>query len=124
MIKITQKGDWKKTDLFLNRIKSLFKNGIFDKYGKAGVDALRASTPIDSGETANSWSYNVSIGHSRVTISWENSHINQGVPIAIILQYGHGTGTGGYVQGRDYINPAMKRIFENMADELWREVTK
>lgn len=124
MIKITQKGDWKKTDLFLNRIKSLFKNGIFDKYGKAGVDALRASTPIDSGETANSWSYNVSIGHSRVTISWENSNVNQGVPIAIILQYGHGTGTGGYVQGRDYINPAMKRIFENMADELWREVTK
>lgn len=124
MIKITQKGDWKKTDLFLDRIKSLFKNGVFDKYGKAGVDALRASTPIDSGETANSWSYNVSRDHSRVVISWENSHINQGVPIAIILQYGHGTGTGGYVQGRDYINPAMKRIFENMADELWREVTK
>lgn len=124
MIKITQKGDWKKTDLFLEKIKSLFKTGIFDKYGKAGVDALRASTPIDSGETANSWSYSVSIGFSKVTISWENSRINQGVPIAIILQYGHGTGTGGYVQGRDYINPAMKRIFDNMANELWREVTK
>lgn len=124
MIKITQKGDWKKTDLFLERIKSLFKTGIFDKYGKAGVDALRASTPIDSGETANSWSYKVSRGSSRIVISWENSHINNGVPIAIILQYGHGTGTGGYVKGRDYINPAMRRIFDNMANELWREVTK
>lgn len=123
-MKITVKGDWKKTNKFLERIKNLFKLGVFDKYGRAGVNALQAATPIDSGLTANSWSYKIKRSSGRVSIVWSNSNINKGVPIAIILQYGHGTGTGGYVAGRDYINPAMRSIFDNMADELWREVTK
>lgn len=123
-IKITVKGDWKKTDKFLERVKNLFKLGVFDKYGRAGVNALQAATPVDSGLTANSWSYKIKRSHGKVSIVWSNSNVNKGVPIAVILQYGHGTGTGGYVAGRDYINPAMRSIFDNMADELWREVTK
>lgn len=123
-IKITVKGDWKKTDNFLERVKNLFKLGVFDKYGKAGVNALQAATPIESGLTANSWSYEIKRSSGKVSIEWSNSNINKGVPIAIILQYGHGTGTGGYVAGRDYINPAMRSIFDNMANDLWREVTK
>lgn len=123
-IKITVKGDWKKTDKFLERIKNLFKLGVFDKYGRAGVNALQSATPKDSGRTANSWSYKINRSSGKVSIVWSNSNINKGVNIAVILQYGHGTGTGGYVSGRDYINPAMRSIFDNMADELWREVTK
>lgn len=123
-IKITVQGDLKKTHRFLERAKELFKLGVFDKYGKAGVSALQAATPIDSGQTANSWSYKINRSRGRVSIEWNNSNIQKGVPIAVILQYGHGTGTGGYVAGRDYINPAMRSIFDNMADELWREVTK
>lgn len=123
-IKITVKGDWKKTDKFLERVKNLFKLGVFDKYGKAGVYALQAATPTDSGRTANSWSYVIKRSSGKVSIIWKNSNVNKGVPIAVILQYGHGTGTGGYVAGRDYINPAMRSIFDNMADELWKEVTK
>lgn len=122
--KITVKGDLVKTKRFLERAKNLFKLGVFDKYGKAGVNALQAATPIESGETANSWSYKIVRSSGYVSIEWSNSHINEGVSIAIILQYGHGTGTGGYVEGRDYINPAMRPIFDEMADELWREVTK
>lgn len=123
-MKITVKGDWKKTDKFLERVKNLFKSGVFDKYGRAGVNALQSATPVDSGLTANSWSYKIKRSRGHVSIVWNNSNVNKGVPIAIILQYGHGTGTGGYVAGRDYINPAMRSIFDNMADELWREVTK
>lgn len=123
-MKITVKGDWKKTDKFFERVKNLFKLGVFDKYGKAGVYALQGATPKDSGLTANSWSYKIKRSSGKVSIEWSNSNVNKGVPIAVILQYGHGTGTGGYVSGRDYINPAMRSIFDNMADELWREVTK
>lgn len=123
-MKITVKGDLKKTNRFLERVKNLFKLGVFDKYGRAGVEALRTATPVDSGETATSWNYKIVRKSGKLTIYWTNSHINKGVPIAIILQYGHGTNHGGYVQGRDYINPPMRAIFDNMADELWREVTK
>lgn len=124
MVKITVRGDWKKTNKFLERVKNLFGLGVFDKYGRAGVEALRAATPVNTGTTASSWSYKIVRKSGVLSIEWHNSNINKGVPIAIILQYGHGTNRGGYVQGRDYINPAMRSIFDNMTDELWREVTK
>ena len=96
---------------------------ILNKYGRKGVAALRAATPIDSGETAKSWSYKIKSFRNSFKIIWKNSNINDGLPIAIIIQYGHGTGTGGYVQGKDYINPALKPIFDKLADDVWREVT-
>ena len=96
---------------------------ILNKYGRKGVAALRAATPIDSGETAESWGYKIWSFRKSFKITWTNSNINDGVPIAIIIQYGHATGTGGYVQGKDYINPALKSIFDKLADDVWREVT-
>lgn len=124
MISFTQKGNFSKTKKFLEKAKNLAHLGVFDKYGKMGVDALSASTPIDSGETANSWRYDVKISSGEVQISWYNTNVENGFPVAIMLQYGHGTGTGGYVQGRDYINPTMRPIFDAMANEAWREVTR
>ena len=98
--------------------------GILNKCGREGVSALASATPTESGQTAGSWYYEIETGRSSSTITFLNSHVNKGVPIAIILQYGHGTGTGGWVQGRDYINPAVQPIFDRIADEAWREVTK
>lgn len=91
--------------------------------GQAGVNALSRATPIESGETRNSWSFKVTSSRGKHSIEWFNGHVENGVPIAIILQYGHGTGTGGYVKGRDYINPAMKPIFDKIADDVWKAVT-
>lgn len=116
-------GDLSKTISFLEKAKSFFGSSSFDKYGKIGVEALREATPKDSGKTANSWYYEIQQGKDQVVITWLNSNINKGVPIAIILQYGHGTGTGGYVRGTDYINPAMTAVFEKIANDAWREVT-
>lgn len=121
-ITFSQKGGFNRTTLWINKLLKAFKLGIFDKYGKAGVEALRAATPVDSSKTAMSWSYEIINSKGGVTIQFKNSNVNKGVPIAIILQYGHGTGTGGYVQGRDYINPAIKPIFESMSRELRKEV--
>jgi len=108
----------------LERVKEAVHLGLFDKYGREGVAALASATPIESGETANSWYYEIEHSRGVITITFANSHINKGVPIAIILQYGHGTGTGGWVQGRDYINPAIQPIFDKIANEAWKEVTK
>lgn len=125
MFYLESKGDFSKTFNFLEKAKNLFKQkGIFDKYGELGVEALRQNTPKDSGKTADSWYYKVSKENGRVVITWLNSNINDGVPIAIILQYGHGTGTGGYVRGVDYINPAMEPVFTKIAEDAWKEVTK
>lgn len=124
VIRFRQKGDFSKITRFLERAKEVVHLGDLDKYGREGVAALASATPIDSGETANSWYYELSNTNGSVTITFLNSHVNQGVPIAIILQYGHGTGTGGWVQGRDYINPAIQPIFDKIASEAWREVTK
>lgn len=124
MISFRQKGDFSKSMRFLERAKNAVHIGELDKYGRAGVAALASATPVDSGETANSWYYEIVRTKSSVTIEFHNSNIQNGVPIAIILQYGHGTGTGGWVQGRDYINPAIQPIFDNIADSAWREVTK
>lgn len=124
MISFRQKGDFSKLSRYLERAKNVVRLGELDKYGRAGVAALASATPRDSGETANSWYYEIVRQAGSVAIEFHNSNIQNGVPIAIILQYGHGTGTGGWVQGRDYINPAIQPIFDNIANDAWREVTK
>lgn len=123
MIKITQKGDFKKATSYLEKLKDAIQLSSFDKYGQAGVNALSSATPVDSGKTANSWYYEIERTKNTISITFYNSNINKGVLIAIILQYGHGTGTGGWVEGRDYINPAIQPIFDKMAEEAWKEVT-
>ena len=124
MITFRQKGDLSKVTRHLERLKEVARLGILDKYGREGVAALASATPVESGETANSWYYEIVRSNGSVSIRFLNSNIQNGVPIAIILQYGHGTGTGGWVQGRDYINPAIQPIFDRIANDLWREVTK
>lgn len=124
MIIIRQKGDLSKTFKFLEGAKNAARKVDLDKYGREGVAALASATPVDSGLTASSWYYEIKWSKEGVSLSFYDSNIQNGVPIAIILQYGHGTGTGGYVQGRDYINPAIQPIFDRLAEELWREVTK
>ena len=124
MISFRQKGDFSKLTRFLERAKESVKIGDVDKYGREGVAALSYATPIDSGKTANSWSYEITNKDGSVTITFNNSNIQNGVPIAIILQYGHGTRNGGWVQGRDYINPAIQPVFDEIVDKAWREVTK
>ena len=124
MISFRQKGDFSKLTHFLERTKESVRIGDLDKYGREGVAALSSATPIDSGETANSWSYEITNKDGSATITFKNSNIQNGVPIAIILQYGHGTRNGGWVQGRDYINPAIQPIFDEIVNNAWREVTK
>ena len=123
MITFRQKGDFSKLNRYLERLKEVVKLGDLNKYGRQGVQALSSATPIESGETANSWYYEINRTKESVSISFHNSNINNGVPIAIILQYGHGTGTGGWVEGRDYINPAIQPIFDKIAEDAWKEVT-
>ena len=123
MIVITQSGNFNNTERFLNGAKKLDVKRILESYAKEGVRALSSATPVDSGLTASSWDYKIDISKGSYSISWTNSNVVDGVPIAIILQYGHGTGTGGYVQGRDYINPALRPIFDKIADSVWREVS-
>jgi len=123
MISFRHKGDFSKLTRYLEKAKNTVHRGTFDKYGKAGVDALASATPVDTGLTASSWYYEVEYGEGHVTISFNNSNIQNGVLIAIILQYGHGTGTGGWVEGRDYINPAVRPVFDNLVKEAWEEVT-
>ena len=124
MISFRQKGDFSKLTRYLERAKEAAKIGILDKYGKEGVAALASATPTETGKTANSWNYEVENQNGSAKITFNNSNINKGVPIAIILQYGHGTGTGGWVQGRDYINPAVQPINDKIAEEAWKEDTK
>lgn len=124
MIKFRQKGDFSKLTRYLERVKEVVKLGDLDKYGRAGVAALASATPVDTGLTASSWYYEISNKNGSAMISFHNSNIQNGVPIAIILQYGHGTRNGGWVEGRDYINPAIRPIFDRIADDAWKEVTK
>lgn len=124
MIKIRQRGNFNKTEKLLKKSFGRDYIGVLEKYGRQGVSALSAATPVDSGLTATSWSYEITQEKGRVSVIWKNSNINKGVNIAIILQYGHGTKNGGYVRGRDYINPALKPIFDKMADAAWKEVTR
>lgn len=122
MISFRQKGDFSNLSKFLERAKEVVHIGDLDRYGRAGVDALASATPVDSGLTASSWYYEIERKNGSVTISFRNSNIQNGVPIAIILQYGHGTGTGGWVEGRDYIIPAIQPIFDQITSDAWKEV--
>lgn len=124
MITFRQKGDFSKLTRFLEKAKEAVHLGDLDKYGRAGVAALSSATPVDSGLTASSWYYEITNSNGRATISFHNSNIQNGIPIAIILQYGHATGTGGWVEGRDYINPAIQPIFDQIAENAWKEVTR
>lgn len=116
-------GGFTKTERFLNRMKRREYLNVLDEFGRDGVQALRNATPVDSGATAEAWDYEIKRTRDCTEIVWTNSNINDGVPIAVILQYGHGTGTGGYVQGRDYINPAIRPIFDKITEKAWKVVT-
>ena len=123
MIYLTSQGDFSKTQRFLAK---LARPNILERlkaYGSMGVDALSAATPKDSGKTAGSWGYEVKQSGKTYSIVWTNTNVVQGVPIAVILQYGHGTGTGGYVKGRDYINPAIQPIMNRIAEDVWKVVS-
>lgn len=123
MLYVTSQGDFSKTQKFLAK---LARPNIIERlkaYGSMGVDALSAATPKDSGKTAGSWGYEVKQSGKTYSIVWTNTNVVQGVPIAVILQYGHGTGTGGYVKGRDYINPAIQPIMDRIAEDIWKVVS-
>ena len=122
-VKFEVSGGFTKTERFLNRMKRREYLNVLDEFGRDGVQALRNATPVDSGATAEAWDYENKRTRNYTEIVWTNSNINDGVPIAVILQYGHGTGTGGYVQGRDYINPAIRPIFDKIAEKAWKVVT-
>lgn len=122
-IKFNHRGNFNNTERFFKRARKMdfFRN--LEKYAQEGVAALSSATPVDSGLTAASWDYEIVKKKGSISIYWTNSNINEGVPIAVILQYGHGTNNGGYVQGRDYINPAIRPVFDKIADNAWKEVT-
>ena len=124
MISFRQKGDFSKLSRYIEKAREAAKIGILEKYGREGVAALASATPVKTGKTASSWVYEIKRQNGSVSIVFKNTNIVNGVPIAIILQYGHGTGTGGWVEGRDYINPAIQPIFDEIANKAWREVTK
>lgn len=124
MIKIVGKGDLSKTNSFLERCKEIINLGILNRYGREGVAALMSATPKDTGKTSESWRYEIIRRDNTVSIQFFNDNVQNGCPIAIILQYGHATRSGTWVEGRDYINPAIRPVFDKMRDELWKEATK
>ena len=124
MVGFRHKGDFSKTYKFLNNARDLDVRACLEKYGKAGVEALSSATPVDSGKTASSWYYEIRITKTGASLKFCNSNIQDGAPIAILLQYGHATRNGGWVEGRDYINPSIRPILDNIAKDAWREVTK
>lgn len=124
MISFRHKGNFDKFTKYLKEAQKAARDINLEKYGIKGVAALASATPVDRGKTATSWYYKIEEYDGGVSISFNNSNIQNGVPIAVILQYGHGTGTGGWVQGRDYINPAIQPVFDKIANDAWREVTK
>lgn len=122
MISFRHKGNFKRTERLLKKSLGRDYRSVLDKYAQQGVEALSRATPKESGETASSWHYEIIQNESSLSVVWNNSNVNKGVNIAIILQYGHGTRNGGYVQGRDYINPALRPIFDKLAEAAWKEV--
>lgn len=124
MITFTQRGSFNNTETFLRNAKSKNLSAILDKYGSFGVEALSNATPVDTGLTAQSWYYTIEQRKGYISIRWHNRNSEGGMPVAILLQYGHGTRNGGYVQGRDYVNPAIRPIFDQILAEVWKEVTK
>ncbi len=123
MIRCNVKGDFKKTKKFLKRSEHIDFESLLKQYAEEGVTALKSATPVVTGKTAESWGYEISRSHNKISIYWTNSNKNEGVPIAVILEYGHGTGWGGYVQGRRFISPAIQPVFDSIANSLWKEVT-
>lgn len=123
MISVEAPGSFKKTEEFLSKMARADFFSLLDRYGQVGADALASATPVDSGLLANSWTYEVIKKKGKYAIVWHNTNIENGIPVAILIQYGHGTGTGGWVDGRDYINPAIQPIFDQITDEVWRQVT-
>lgn len=125
MITVRTSGNFKNTESFFKRALNFKKNMVaLRKYGEQGVEALSRATPKRSGATASSWEYEISYLNGDIRIDWKNTNEHNGANIAILLQYGHGTGTGGYVKGIDYVNPAMKDVFQQIADDAWKEITK
>lgn len=123
MITLTSKGDYSKVTRYLEKLPEAARVKVLEKYGTKGVAALSAATPIDTGLASSSWHYEVERGAGYARITFMNSDVENGFPVAIMLQYGHGTGTGGWVEGRDYINPAIQPVFDELVEEAWREVT-
>ena len=123
-IKFKQKGDFRNTERFLRKAHHIKYKSILDKYGQLGVEALMVATPRDSGLTSVSWGYVIEQENDKSTIIWTNSHMADSISVALLIQYGHATGNGGYVRGLDYINPTMRSIFEDMANEAWKEVSR
>lgn len=123
MITVTAPGSFNKTTKFLSKMATGDIYKVLDHAGAAGVDALSSATPIDSGLTASSWTYEVVIKGTWHSIVWHNTNVNDGIPVAILIQYGHGTGTGGWVEGYDYINPAIRHVFDQIANDVWKQVT-
>lgn len=121
MITIKQKGDFKNTEKFLKNKKRININ-ILDKYGKIGVEALKKNTPVDTGVTSNSWYYKIENQNGKVTLNFYNSNVKNNVNIAIIIQYGHGTKNGGWVEGIDYINPAVQPVFDKILNDVWGDL--
>lgn len=126
MIKASTKGDFHNVEAFFQRVKSRSYLKRLERFGAQGVSALKAATPEESGETANRWTYEIIDRPGYFSIQWLNTHVEDPghIPIAVLIQYGHGTRTGGFVQGVDYINPALRAIFNQIAADMWREVTK
>lgn len=123
MIKVKTSGSFSNMQKFLKRANLMRVEKILNRYGRYGCQRLAAATPVDSGKTAASWTYEVVQKDGAYDLVFLNTNTNKYVNIAIILQYGHGTGTGGYVKGQDYINPVLKPIFDSIADQVWKEVT-
>lgn len=123
MISFSQRGDFDSIEKLLKKSIGVNYRSILEEYAKEGVSALAANTPLDSGKTASSWTYSIEQNGSSLSIVWQNTNVNQGVNIALILQYGHATKNGGYVQGIDYINPALRPVFDKLADKAWKAVT-
>ena len=121
MISLTSKGDFRKTEKFMKNARTKKLMSILKRYGEEGVAALMIATPLDTGRTASSWRYEIKLENNCIRLVFHNDNVQNGVPIAIILQYGHGTGTGGWVEGRDYINPAIQPVFDKIANSAWKE---
>lgn len=123
-VTFSQKGDFSKTNSMLQRMLENVDLSILDKYGRKGIQLLESATPIDTGVTAASWYYTIEHDKNQATLTFNNSNVVRGMSIALLIQYGHATRTGGWVEGLDYINPALQPLFEELANEAWKEVTK
>ena len=124
MIRFKHKGNFEKTESFLQKMREKIFFRQLDKYGRRGVEALAAATPVDTGKTRDSWKYRIDRTEDSVSIVWLNDNVEKGIPIAIILDCGHATGTGGYVAGRHYISPAIEPIYKEILEKVWKEVTE